>query len=314
MGTKPSARLGFFTLWRNDMDLKKPLNLYEQINRLKNQGIIIADEEKAISILEKINYYRFTGYALQFRIDPQKSIYEDGTTFESVQNLCRVDEHLRDLFRMYIEKAEIYYRTQIAYRFSISKCLEPPHDQHYNKNNFYNKEGYEQVIESFKREKNYYKDSLIVKHHKNKYSSKMPLWVMVELMSFSNLSKLYSSMYISEKEAIAQAVGINYKTLENHLHCLSVLRNKCAHAARLYNTEFNPPARFTKTFLQRNPEVRNDSLFAYALVLLKRLPDEKSKRDLVDSIQVVIEQYKDDIDMSLIGFPQNYLEILNNNV
>lgn len=137
---------------------------------------------------------------------------------------------------------------------------------------------------------------------------------MVELMSFSNISKLYSSMYISEKETIAQAVGIKYKTLENHLHCLSVLRNKCAHAARLYNTEFNPPARFTKTFLQKNPEVRNDSLFAYALVLLKRLPDANSKRKLVDSIELVIEQYKDDIDMSLIGFPENYLEILNNNV
>ena len=30
----------------------------------------------------------------------------------------------------------------------------------------------------------------------------MPLWVIVELMSFSNMSKLYSSMYYSEKEAI----------------------------------------------------------------------------------------------------------------
>lgn len=35
-----------------------------------------------------------------------------------------------------------------------------------------------------------------------KYSSKMPLWVIVELMSFSNMSKLYSSMYYSEKDAI----------------------------------------------------------------------------------------------------------------
>ena len=217
-------------------------------------------------------------------------------------------------FRMYIEKAEVYYRTQIVYGFSINKCLEPPHDQHYAESNFYNKEGYNQVIDSFNREKNYYKESLIVKHHKNKYASKMPLWVMVELMSFSNISKLYSSMYISEKETIAQAVGVRYKTLENHLHCLSVLRNKCAHAARLYNTEFNPPARFTKTFLQKNPEVKNDSLFAYVLVLLKRLPDANSKRKLIDSIELVIEQYQDDIDMALIGFPGNYLEILNNNV
>ena len=68
------------------------------------------------------------------------------------------------------------------------------------------------------------------------------------------------------------------------------------------------------TFLQKNPEVKNESLFTYALVLLKRLLDANSKCKLVDSIELVIEQYKDDIDMSLIGFPENYLEILNNNV
>lgn len=56
------------------------------------------------------------------------------------------------------------------------------------------------------------------------------------------------------------------------------------------------------TFLQKNPEVKNESLFAYALVLLKRLLDANSKCKLVDSIELVIEQYKDDIDMSLIGY------------
>jgi abortive infection bacteriophage resistance protein len=45
----------------------------------------------------------------------------------------------------------------------------------------------------------------------------MPLWVIVELMSFSNLSKLYSAMYYSEKDAIANMVGIGRDTLENIL-------------------------------------------------------------------------------------------------
>ena len=89
--------------------------------------------------------------------------------------------------------------------------------------------------------------------------------------------KLYSSMYYSEKDAIAHMVGIGRDTLENHLHCLSVLRNKCAHAARMYNTDFNPPAKFTTSFLRKHPEIKNNSLFAYTLVLLKRLPDESSK-------------------------------------
>ena len=309
-------KLSFFTLLGEIryMDLKQPLSFEEQLNRLKMHGIVVNDDEKAMEILKHINYYRFTGYALQFRVDPEESTYIEGTTFENVYNLYVVDEQLRDLFRMYIEKAEVYYRTQISYGFSIVKCTQPPYDQHYNRENFYNKTGYDEVIESFKREKNYYKDSLIVKHHKTKYDSKMPLWVMVELMSFSNLSKLYSSMYISEQNKIAQAIGIGRETLENHLHCISVLRNKCAHAARLYNTKFYPPARFTKEFLRKNPEVRNNSLFAYALVLLKRLPEQKSKRSFVDAVQTVIEQYQDDIDMSLIGFPENYMEILNNNV
>lgn len=92
------------------------------------------------------------------------------------------------------------------------------------------------------------------------------------------------------------------------------MRNKCAHAARLYNTQFNPPARFTKNFLRANPKVRNNSLFAYSLVLLKRLPDLKSKWGLFSAIETVIEEYKEDIDMELIGFPDNYKDILKNNI
>ena len=213
------------------MDLKKPLTFDEQLDKLAAYGMIITDREKAKDILKRVNYYRFTGYALQFRQDPSGSDYIAGTTFETVYHLYKVDEILRDIFRRYIEKAEVYYRTQIAYGFSIAKCTETPYDQHYDENNFYNKKGYREVMENFSREKNYYKDSLIVKHHKMKYFSKMPLWVIVELMSFSNMSKLYSSMYYSEKNAIASMVGVGKDTLENHLHCLSVLRNKCAHAA-----------------------------------------------------------------------------------
>ena len=142
----------------------------------------------------------------------------------------------------------------------------------------------------------------------------MPLWVIVELMSFSNMSKLYSSMYYSEKEFIANSVGVGRDTLENHLHCLAVLRNKCAHAARMYNTDFNPPAKFTTAFLRKHPEIKNNSLFAYTLVLLKRLPDEQSKKSLVETIEAVISEYKSDINMKLIGFPENYLEIMKNNL
>lgn len=290
--------------------LKKPLDFKSQILQLKSQGMVVQDDQRAEDILRKANYYRFTGYALQFRVSPQQSDYIPGTNFDTVYQLYLFDEALRDICRRYIEIAEVYYRTQISYGFSMVKCVAPPHDQHYYSRHFYNKDGHKEVMEKFKREKNYYKDSLIVKHHKSKYNGKLPLWAMVELMSFSNLSKLYSSMYISEKESIASAVGTGYSTLENHLHCLSVLRNKCAHAARLYNTRFAPPVAFSKKFLRNHPEVRNDSMFAYILMLLRRLPNTSTRLNYVTDIFAVIEQYKEFVDLSLIGFPDNYANLL----
>lgn len=50
----------------------------------------------------------------------------------------------------------------ISYGFSMVKCVNPPYDQHYDENNFYNKTGYKEVMESFKKEKNYYKDKVAV--------------------------------------------------------------------------------------------------------------------------------------------------------
>ena len=62
------------------------------------------------------------------------------------------------------------------------------------------------------------------------------------------------------------------------------------------------------------PEIKNNSLFAYTLVLLKRLPDESSKKSLIQTVEAVIDEYRDDIDLNLIGFPENYLEIMENNL
>ena len=76
----------------------------------------------------------------------------------------------------------------------------------------------------------------------------MPLWVILELMTCSSMSKYYHSMYISDKQRIADKVGVSAATLDNHLHSLSVFRNKCSHGVRLYNSVFNPPVKYNKSF------------------------------------------------------------------
>lgn len=292
------------------MGLKKPLSIKDQIKKLETHGMAIPDYALAENILNRVSYYRFSGYALQFRTSPSDSNYMAGTNFETVHKIYKFDAELRSLLRSYIERVEIYFRMQVAHGFSMNKCMKFPHDQHYDEKNFYNKAGYMQVMEGIQREQNYYKDSLIVQHHKNKYGSKMPLWAIVELSSFSNLSKLYNAMYISEQGSIAKNVSISRQTLSNHLHCLSVMRNKCAHAARLYNTTFHPEAKFNSGFLRRNPEVHNDSLFSYLLVLVKRQPQQKYRDQLVEELISLIKQYDSFLDLKLLGFPTNYKALL----
>lgn len=295
------------------MDLKKPLSYTAQVDRLIDHGMIIGDKAAAKEFLEQINYYRFTGYALQFRTAQNSSDYINGTSFKDVAVIALFDAELRDILRKYIEVAELYYRTVIAHEFSMIKCCNPPHDQHYNESNFYNKDGYREIREHFQRERQYYKDSLIIAHHKKHYNGKLPLWAIVEMISFSDLSKLYNAMYYSERDAIAAAVGISKETLSNHLHCLSILRNKCAHAARLYNTTFSPKVRMSASFFRKYTSINNDSLFAYILVLLKRLPSKAYKQQFAEDISSLFEKYEKLVELSLIGVDAEYKSIIKNN-
>lgn len=292
------------------MELKCPLTIDEQLNKLEEHGIIIDNPEEAKALLQQVSYYRLTGYLLQFRKDPSSSDLESKHQLSELRQLYEFDMQLRSLIRHYIEICEVYYKTHISRVFALEKCIEPPHDQHYNPDNYYNKDGFQKIMDRFEKEEKYYADSLIVKHHKQNYAGKMPIWVMFELMSFSNVSMLYSAMYTSSQERIAQPLGIGSKTLANHLHCMSILRNRCAHTARLINVRYNPPAKLSQNFLRDNPSVSNDSLFAYLKILIYRLPSNDIRKEFKDKIIKLIESYKDVVDLSLIGFPTNYKSIL----
>ena len=48
----------------------------------------------------------------------------------------------------------------------------------------------------------------------------------------------------------------------------------------------------------------------YNLILLKRLPNDETRKYFSIELQSIIEQFADDVDLSLIGFPCNYLDFL----
>lgn len=173
--------------------LKGSKSFDEQIEILKQRGLIINNEDEAKFILSNINYYRFTAYLLPFK--NKDSIYSNGTSFEKVYNIYLFDRELRNLLIDVLGSIEIAFRTYIAY--SLGKHYGP---DGYNKSeNFINKEYHKDFLLSLQKEKIKNSNKLFIQHHNDIYNGKLPIWVATEIMSFGMLSKLCSNLKPQDK-------------------------------------------------------------------------------------------------------------------
>ena len=112
----------------------------EQIEILKNKGIIFKDEEKAKKIILRENFYNLTTDYDDIFLNLKKStneneVYEEETYFEELYAIYQLDRELRSLIFDYINLLEINIKSYISYVFS-EKYGEK--DYGTEKNNFYN--------------------------------------------------------------------------------------------------------------------------------------------------------------------------------
>ena len=133
------------------------------------------------------------------------------------------------------------------------------------------------------------------------------------MLSFSELSKLYSCLPEDVKVIIARRMQTSADTMENYMHCVSVLRNKCAHAGRLYNSNMtNPTPRFSKRLLKARPDFKKDSLFAFVVTVSKCLPIDEQKSAFITEFSALMDKYHNAIDLKTIGVVEDYAVFLSN--
>ena len=209
-------------------DIKKPTTFKEQVQILMSRNLIIDDEEEAIFILQKVSYYRLSAYMLTYKTED--GLYE-GASIKDIYDLYTFDKKLRNLLLPLLEDIEITFRTHISYLLAHKYGALGYKD---NKN-FKEKSYHETMLESLKQEIDR-SDEVFVSHHKRKYKGEFPIWVIIEVATFGDLSKMYSNLLDEDKDEIAEK---HYNTkgeyVRTWLHSLSYLRNKCAHYSRLYN-------------------------------------------------------------------------------
>ena len=284
-------------------NVKPATTFLQQIDILKKRNLVIEDEDFALDVLKRVNYYRFTGYLLPFK-RPDNS-YVDGTTFAQVYDIYEFDRRLRHLLVGILESIETRLRTQISYYF-VHKYTPLGYLQ---SENFRDEATHRKFLEELNISlRNAHKNrELFAVHHFEKYQGNFPLWVAVEVMSFGALSKFYLNMHGRDRSAIAKSVfGVPQEYLKSWMECLVYVRNMCAHYTRLYDKELK-----IKPALFPDSGITNDRLFA-VLFICKRLfaPRREWRNSAILNLQPLVEEYKGNVDISRIGFPDDWIERL----
>ena len=81
------------------------------------------------------------------------------------------------------------------------------------------------------------KNNVCIKHYMTKYGY-IPLWVLVNILTFGKISDFYLNMKQPDKVAIASIFNIQFAELHKAVEMLSIARNYCAHGNRFFNIRF----------------------------------------------------------------------------
>ncbi|MEG1132641.1 MAG: Abi family protein [Romboutsia sp.] len=283
--------------------LKDPKSFDEQIEILQSRGLIITDKENAKFVLSNLNYYRFSAYLLHAKND--NNTYKENTQFDDIYNIYLFDKKLRNILISLLESIEISFRTYIAYTLATKHGSKGYLDSENFKEEIY----FNKFIETLSIEKTNHKNKAFIKHHNNKYHGELPIWVAVEIISFGSLSKLYSNMIPEDTTFLKQNLcSVNPRLIGTWLHSLSHLRNLCAHYGRIYNANL-PNITIQNSDKKYNPNVKK--VFAYILAIKKLIADTDTWNNAFIQLQCLFNDYKGCIDLDLLGFPEDWVNILS---
>lgn len=229
------------------MAYDKPWKSYQdQLDQLIQRGMIVTDTDKALHYLERIGYYRLSGYWYPFRVRSDDGrvaldIFKAGARFQDAVELYVFDKKLRLLVLDALERIEIALRVDISHTLGKKDLFA------HIKPEFLSDKFSRQIDARTGLTKHQQwlanHDSLVnrsrekfIEHHKEKYGLPLPVWIACEIWDFGTLSKLFAGLKPEDKNAIASKYGVrNGRIFESWLRSLNYLRNVCAHHSRLWN-------------------------------------------------------------------------------
>ena len=237
----------------------------EQVELLRSRGLEIDDGVACVAALKRVNYYRFSGYARHFQIDPASgdNRFEPGTRFDDILALHDLDATLRQVLMASLTEVELVLRTGFAYAVAgdDSPCGGFPSDE------FYASGGQgDSVVTGIRRDLDRSKDHYIAHFRDDSAAdpyARLPVWAAVEALSFGTISKcIERARAVDVVDLLNAEYGLAKQGLAYRIRALVYVRNRCAHHSRLWNhhvvdagpTPSNVRHRAKKRFGQFHPQ------------------------------------------------------------
>lgn len=304
--------------------MKKYKTFNQQLNILRERGLTVPTDGSPKRFLEQENYYNvINGYKDLFLqkdssgkyVEPER--YLPNTHFNELKNLFLFDRELRLIFLKYILIFENSLKTVISHEFS--KKYPKPNAYLEIKNYVDNnpKKVLHQISILTKTIHDKVDKEGAIKHYIEEHDS-VPLWVLANYLTIGNLAHLYDVYKDSEKNAIAKYYTDKYKKqyksttklkitsedLGSALKIINLVRNKCAHDERLYNSDFGNVR--AKNVAKHYGFVNYDNKkIIVGIIYLKVLLDKKYFKKFYMELNDIFESYKNKFKTV------NFVDILN---
>lgn len=225
---------------------KNHLSYEQQADLLIARGLV-ADRDELIQRLKNVGYYRLSAYWHPFRQrDSMGNVLPTltpGTTLEKVWLHYRFDRELRLIILDAIERIEIALRSHLAYQHTDGKSpFEYAQSAYFPGWKDYLLKWERVKIKKDKRGNIVLRGIEYLDHFFIKYGDchdYPPLWMSIALAEMGFVAYFYDYSPKSIRNAIASEWKLKASTLSSWLHALNILRNDCAHHARVWNKSYH---------------------------------------------------------------------------
>lgn len=297
----------------------------EQLDILKDRGLIIEDELVAKDTLLRENYFFIMGYRHLFMKSAKESKFIPGTTFGELYSLFTFDRNFRNIIFKNVLVIENQLKSVTSYQ--LSKKYGYREKDYLNPKNFtpdkYKARRVKDLIDKMKRQIRINASSHnATVHYINNYGY-IPLWVLVKVLSFGIVCELYTILKREDQLEIAEVFGTTPEVLEDILVILSNYRNLCAHEDIVFEHRTERVIPDTKYHEMMNiPKMDGEYIYGkndlFAIIIIfKILLNKKDFRIMMKEVEYEIELLDGRVDtisinkvLDRMGFPKDYINII----